>query len=464
MNDQFRKLDCFNKYDLRGIVDKTIDSDVAYRVGYAFGRVLKCNNVVVGYDVRESSLEFANALSDGIRNSGSNVLWLGLSGTEEVYFGVSEFGADGGICITASHNPINYNGMKFIGGNSRPLDSEGEFFEIQKVAQSGNFLKTRLLGEKKDVVKIAREAYVEKVISFVELKNTRPLRVVVNCGNGAAGPAYTQLKDAVASKFPNFNFIDMFVEPDSTFPNGIPNPLLEENRKPTRDAIIINDADLGVAFDGDFDRCFFFDETGTFISGEYIISLISSIFLNKEPKSAIIHDPRVVLNIRDIISNKGGRAIQTKTGHAFVKKAMREENAIYGGELSAHHYFRDFAYCDSGLVPFLLILELMGKERKKLSSLVKSMKRKFPSSGEISFIIDEKEKAIDEISALYSPSAIGSDTEDGLSLEFPEWRFNLRQSNTEPVVRLNVETKGNKKLLGAKTREIVQILEKFSHK
>ena len=457
-----RKITCFKAYDLRGILNETIDEDIAYRVGRAFIDVLNINSVVVGYDARASSASLASALARGIREAGADVIDIKMAGTEEVYNATSHFGAGGGIEVTASHNPINYNGMKIVAEGSRPVDPSAELAKVHQVAEAGRFKSADTLGSYRDAHEEARRAYVEKVLSFVESDSFRPLKLVVNCGNGAAAEAYTALKQELANLAAPLEFVDQFLEPDASFPNGIPNPLLVENQPVTRKKVIEEKADIGVAFDGDFDRCFFFDETGQFIPGEYIVGLLADVFLDKEPAAAIVHDPRVVLNTRDVIAAKGGQAVQSKTGHAFVKQVMRKHEAVYGGEMSAHHYFRDFSYCDSGMIPWLLICELMGRTGKSLSALLAERMQKFPSSGEHNFKILEPAKAISAVVDTYKKDALIEDRSDGVSLEFNSWRFNLRSSNTEPVVRLNIESRNDTQLVNEKFGEISAILDQFA--
>lgn len=457
-----REISCFKAYDLRGILDKTIDEDIAYRVGRSFVDVLNVNSVVVGYDARASSQDLAAAVIRGIRDAGAAVIDIKLAGTEEVYSATSHFGVGGGIEITASHNPINYNGMKIVAEGSRPVDPDAELAEVHKVAEAGRFKVQGHLGGYRDAHIEARSAYVKKVLSFIDVDSLRPLKLVVNCGNGAAAAAYTAIKQELENLAAPLEFVDQFLEPDASFPNGIPNPLLVENQPVTREKVLASQADIGVAFDGDFDRCFFFDETGQFIPGEYIVGLLADIFLDKEPAAAIVHDPRVVLNTRDVIAAKGGQAMQSKTGHAFVKQVMRKHEAVYGGEMSAHHYFRDFSYCDSGMIPWLLICELMGRTGKPLSTLLAERMQKFPSSGEHNFKISEPAKAISAVVDAYKKDALIEDRSDGVSLEFNSWRFNLRSSNTEPVVRLNIESRNDTQLVNEKFQEISAILNQFA--
>ncbi len=455
---KIRSLDCFKAYDIRGVLDETINEDVAYRIGRAFAEVLQAGKVVVGYDARATSAALKAAVAKGLMDAGCDVLDIGLAGTEEMYFATSHFDADGGIEVTASHNPINYNGMKMVGAQSLPLDPGKEFAQIKALAEAENFRESRANGTSTLIDAAARSAYTDKVTSFIAPDMLRPLKVVVNCGNGAAAPAYQVIKDSLHRQGTPLEFIDVFLDPDPTFPNGIPNPLLPENQPATRDVVIAEGADLGVAFDGDFDRCFFFDEHGAFIPGEYVVGLLAAAFLEKEPGAKIVHDPRVVWSILDIVKTRGGTAIQSKTGHVFLKQMLREHQAVYGGEMSAHHYFRDFCYCDSGMIPWLLVCELMGRTGQSLSALVSASAAAFPSSGEINFRLSDPQEAMKNTVAHFAPDAASIDKTDGVSVAFADWRFNLRASNTEPVIRLNVESRGNAALVADKVALIKGLL------
>ena len=454
-----QSLDCFKAYDIRGVLGETIDEDIAYRIGRAFAEVMKATKVVVGRDARLSSTALAAATAQGLADAGCDVLDIGLAGTEEMYFAASHFGAGGGIEVTASHNPINYNGMKMVGPGSRPLDPATELSAIRQLAETASFRNAAAKGAHTPVSFAARAAYADKVMSFIAPTVLRPLKVVVNCGNGAAAPAYEALKTRLKEQGAPIEFIDVFLEPDAGFPNGIPNPLLPENQPATRDVVLAHGADLGVAFDGDFDRCFFFDELGTFIPGEYVVGLLAAAFLEKEPGAGIVHDPRVVWSIQDIVQSRGGKAIQSQTGHVFLKQELRKQGAVYGGEMSAHHYFRDFCHCDSGMIPWLLVCELMGRTGKKLSELVKDSVTAFPSSGEINFRLDDPAAAMQRVIAQFEPNAVSVDRTDGVSVSLSDWRFNLRASNTEPVIRLNVESRGDASLVARKVAEISDILK-----
>ena len=452
------ELSCFKAYDIRGEINVTIDANIVYRIGRAVSQHFKAKTIIVGYDARETSPTFASAIAKGIIDSGTNVINIGLAGTEEMYWAVSKFAACAGIEITASHNPINYNGIKIVKSKSRPLDEESDFKAIKKLAETAVFLSPNNRGIITDRSIEARDAYVDKVLSFVDVDQMSPLKIVINSGNGAAGPTF----DAIVKKLSRSNVPLEFVRinhiPDHTFPNGIPNPLLSKNHNATAKVVKKVDADLGVAFDGDFDRCFFFDEHGMFVQGEYIVGLIASIFLEKEPGGTIVHDPRVIWNTQSIVKSKGGVAVQSKTGHAFIKHTMRSYQAVYGGEMSAHHYFRDFAFCDSGMIPWLLIAELVSKSGRSLSDWVQDRFAAFPSSGETNFHVKDANASISRVLAAYRADAVSLDESDGLSLSFADWRFNLRSSNTEPLVRLNIESCGGASKLQSKVTDIANII------
>ncbi|MEZ7812889.1 MAG: phosphomannomutase [Paracoccaceae bacterium] len=439
---EMKKLTCFKAYDVRGELGVNFDISIAYRIGRAVARHFKAQKIVVGRDARETSPELADAIMCGIMDEGSNVLDLGLAGTEEMYWSVTHFGACAGVEVTASHNPINYNGVKIVKSGSRPLDDFEDFQVIKLLAEENVWYTALEIGSSEDISFQAREAYVERVLSFVDVSRLKPLKIVVNSGNGAAGPTFDAIADKLKGIGGRMEFIRVHHNPNHSFPNGIPNPLLPENHKKTASTVRSEGADFGVAFDGDFDRCFFFDEEGGFVPGEYVIGLIATIFLEKEPCAKIVHDPRVIWNTQDIVSRKGGVAIQSKTGHAFIKQTMRASSAVYGGEMSAHHYFRDFAYCDSGMIPWLLVAELVSTSGKSLGSWVESSFQNFPSSGEINFNVRDAEISIQNVLDKYTDKALQIDWTDGVSLSFENWRFNLRKSNTEPLVRLNIETFG----------------------
>lgn len=454
-----RKLCCFKAYDIRGKLGEELNEDIAYRIGRAYGEYFKPKTIVLGGDVRLSSEALKLALANGLLDSGVNVLDLGLTGTEEIYFATSYLNTDGGIEITASHNPIDYNGMKLVREKSQPISGDSGLRDIQCLAEENNFSRSDVNKRGIYTTTSTLGAYIEKLLSYVDFSNfTRPLKLVINSGNGAAG----HVIDALEKKFIEANipleFIKINHHPDGNFPNGIPNPLLPECRQETTDAVVKNSADIGIAFDGDFDRCFFFDENGTFIDGYYIVGLLAESFIEKNPGAKIIHDPRLSWNTIDIVKKSGGVPIMSKTGHAFIKERMRSEDAVYGGEMSAHHYFRDFSYCDSGMIPWLLVAELLSIKSKGLSQLVKDRMNAFPASGEINSSLNDPKEAISRILNKYAKDALSVDYTDGLSIEFENWRFNLRSSNTEPLVRLNVESRADIDLMHSKTTEILSLL------
>lgn len=450
------KLTCFKSYDIRGRLGADIDEDVCYRIGRAFVPAINPGTVVVGWDARETSPVLAAALMRGLTESGADVIDIGLCGTEEVYFATTHFEAGGGLMVTASHNPIDYNGVKLVKAESRPISGDDGLGEIQTLAEAGNFPEAqpgRI--EKRD----PRAAYVEKVLSFVDLAGFKPMKILVNAGNGMAGPTFDAIAEGMERVGCPVQFVRMHHTPDSSFPNGIPNPLLDENQPVTRDAVLEHGADFGVAWDGDFDRCFLFDETGAFVDGEYIVGLLAAAFMAKEPGARIVHDPRVIWNTIDLVEAGGGKAVASRTGHALIKAKMREVDAAYGGEMSAHHYFRNFMYCDSGMIPWLLIAELVSTTGQSLSALLKERKAKFPSSGERNFRLNNPQAAVDAFEATYAAKALSDDRLDGISLGFDGWRVNLRQSNTEPVLRLNVEARGDTEVLAEKFAEISAFIE-----
>ncbi|OAH06897.1 Phosphomannomutase/phosphoglucomutase [Rhodobacteraceae bacterium SB2] len=451
-------LSCFKAYDIRGEIGVNIDEGIAYRIGRAVAQHFGAQSVVIGFDARETSPAFAVAAARGAMDAGADVLDIGMAGTEEMYWAVTEFGACAGIEVTASHNPINYNGMKIVKSASQPLDDAADFQVIKALAGSQEWLIGAEIGKELDRSAEARRAYVDRVLSFVDIKALRPLKIVVNSGNGAAGPTFDAIAERLMELGAPLDFIRVHHVPDATFPNGIPNPLLPENHAATADVVKAEGADLGVAFDGDFDRCFFFDEAGQFVPGEYVVGLLASIFLEKEVGAKIVHDPRVIWNTQDIVTRKGGIAVQSKTGHAFIKQTMRSHEAAYGGEMSAHHYFRDFAYCDSGMIPWLLIAELVSRSGRSLGDWVKDRFAAFPSSGEMNFQVDHAGAAIKKVLSAYRADARSLDETDGVSLAFEDWRFNLRRSNTEPLVRLNVEGKGTADALNGYVITIADVL------
>lgn len=435
-------LTCFKAYDIRGKLGEELNEDIAYKVGRAYGQIYQPKTIVVGCDIRLSSEGLKQATIKGLNDAGVNVLDLGMTGTEEVYFGAFHLDVQGGIEVTASHNPMDYNGMKLVRENSRPISADTGLKDIQALAETGVFDEVEHKGatEKYNIL----PEFVEHLMSYIDPAKIRPLKLVVNAGNGAAG----HVIDAIEEKFKSLNvpveFIKIHHEADGTFPNGIPNPLLVENRDSTRNAVLEHGADMGLAWDGDFDRCFLFDEKGQFIEGYYIVGLLAQGFLLKQSGEKIVHDPRLVWNTVDIVEQYKGQTVQSKSGHAFIKQVMREQNAVYGGEMSAHHYFRDFAYCDSGMIPWLLAVSVLSETQQTLSSLVEGMIAKFPCSGEINFKVQDTQVTIQKIFEHFAEQNPVIDKTDGISLDFGNWRLNVRASNTEPLLRLNIETTASK--------------------
>lgn len=433
-------LTCFKAYDIRGRLGTELNEDIAYRIGRAYGQIYQPKTVVVGSDIRLTSEGLKQATARGLMDAGVDVIDLGMTGTEEVYFGAFHLDVQGGIEVTASHNPMDYNGMKLVRENAYPISADSGLKEIQALAESQDFVEGLQKGTL--IQKSILKEFVEHLLTYIDIGQLKPLKLVVNAGNGAAG----HVIDAIEQQFVQHNvpveFIKVHHEANGNFPNGIPNPLLPEYRAATRDALLAHQADLGIAWDGDFDRCFLFDETGQFIEGYYIVGLLAQAFLLKSPGEKIIHDPRLTWNTIDMVEESKGEAIQSKCGHAFIKEQMRRDNAIYGGEMSAHHYFRDFAYCDSGMIPWLLVIELISQTGKPLSELVNERISKFPCSGEINFVVDDSKATIQRVLDYFAPQQPVMDTIDGISLDFGNWRFNLRASNTEPLLRLNIESKG----------------------
>ncbi|NLV23646.1 MAG: phosphomannomutase [Deltaproteobacteria bacterium] len=451
MDGEKLNLSCFKAYDIRGRVPEELDEELAWRIGRVYAEWLKPRRVVVGRDVRLSGPALAQALSRGLREAGAEVFDIGLCGTEEVYFATFHFAMDGGIMVTASHNPAAYNGMKLVREESRPISGDSGLDTIRRMVREGSFVPQSLAGGIQELDH--RAAYVERLLGYVDYARLKPLKIVANSGNGCAGPVL----DRLAEKLP-FDFIRLQHEPDGNFPNGVPNPLLPENRAQTAEAVRRHGADFGIAWDGDFDRCFLFDERGDFIEGYYLVGLLAGMFLRKNPGARIIHDPRLVWNTIDIVRGLGGTPIQSKTGHAFIKERMRREDAVYGGEMSAHHYFRDFAYCDSGMIPWLATAEWMSVTGQPLSQLVEERKRLYPVSGELNRKVADPAAVLQRVEASFPGGAI--DRTDGLSVEFADWRFNLRSSNTEPILRLNVEARGNEALMWERTEQILRLVEK----
>ena len=457
-------LECFKAYDVRGRVPDQLDADLAELIGRAYAQLVRPRRVAVGHDVRLTSPTLTEALCRGLTRSGVDVVDIGLVGTEEVYFATFALELDGGVMVTASHNPRDYNGMKFTREQARPISSDTGLLDMEaavvaalSAAEEGSVPRgTGGNGPRGRISQVdTRPRYVEHLLSYVDVKNLKPLKVVVNAGNGGAGPVIDRLERILP-----FEFIKINHNPDGSFPEGVPNPLLTENRAVTAQAVVAEGAHLGIAWDGDFDRCFFFDERGVFVEGYYMVGLLAQRALKRHPGAPIIHDPRLVWNTEEIVRQAGGNPVACKSGHAFIKEKMRAVDAAYGGEMSAHHYFREFSYCDSGMIPWLQVTEVISESGRPLSEMVEERIARYPISGEINLTLTDPSRALAAVRNRYASQALRVDETDGLSIDYPSWRFNVRMSNTEPVVRVNVETRGNKDLLHAKTQEVLDTLER----
>jgi phosphomannomutase/phosphomannomutase/phosphoglucomutase len=446
---------CFKAYDVRGRIPDELNPEAVYRIGRAYAAFLSPSRVAVGRDIRHSSKEFAEALIRGLTDSGVDVVDIGLCGTECVYFATFSLGLDGGVMVTASHNPPDYNGLKFVRSQARPISGDTGLQDIRRLAEAGEFTET---SQKGTVVPFdILPPWREHLLSYVDASKLKPLSIVCNGGNGGAAIGI----DLVEKLLP-FRLVKVHHQPDGDFPNGVPNPMLEENREATARQVRLTKADMGIAFDGDFDRCFFFDEEGRFIDGYYIVGLLAGTFLEQNRGAPIVHDPRVVWNTQQVVRSLGGRPVQCKSGHAFMKQGMREADAVYGGEMSGHHYFRNFAYCDSGMIPWIVMGQHLSRTGKTLSSLVDERMKQFPSSGEINRKIGDVPGAVEAVRSRYQPGSVKIEKVDGLSIEHPRWRFNLRSSNTEPLLRLNVESRGDEALMKEKTEEILEVVAAYA--
>ncbi len=445
-------IDSFKAYDIRGQIPGQINEDICYRIGNATAQFLDAKSVVVGRDMRLTSNDFADAVIRGLTDAGADVFDIGLCGTEQVYFATTQLAASGGIMVTASHNPADYNGLKLVREEARPISADSGLTEIRALAEADDRLMAEKPGTRHESDVFGD--YVQHLLGYVNVEALKPLKLVVNAGNGCAGIALDGLEEHLP-----FELIKVHHEPDGTFPNGIPNPLLPENRAATADVVRESGADMGIAWDGDFDRCFLFDEEGGFIEGYYIVGLLAESILKHNPGGRVVHDPRLTWNTLDIVSAAGGEAVQSKSGHSFIKEKMRDVDAVYGGEMSAHHYFRDFSYADSGMIPWLLVAELLCTTGSKLSELVGERQRLYPASGEINRKVDDARETLEAVRRQYVNDVCEIDDTDGYSFEFSEWRFNLRMSNTEPVVRLNVESRGDSALMDSQTKKVLELLE-----
>ncbi len=428
---------------------------MAYNIGRVYVSEIKPQGrVVVGRDIRESSPGISKAVISGINDAGVDTVDIGLCGTEMVYFASSLEGMGGGVMVTASHNPKGYNGIKLVRKGARPISADTGLMEMEKRVRKGDIPEKSSVSGTSTKRNIMNE-YVDKILSFVNRDVLKPLKILANPGNGCAGLAMEVLDGFLPFEMECINFI-----PDGTFPNGVPNPLLVENRSVTTEAVRNFGADMGVAWDGDFDRCFLFDENGDFIEGYYLVGFLAKQILNKNPGAKIVHDPRLTWNTIEIVNAAGGMPVLSKSGHSFIKEKMRDTEAIYGGEMSAHHYFRDYSYADSGMIPWLLVAQELSVTGLKLSELVAERIERYPCSGEINRMVSDQDSVIARLKDAYSKESTSVSEFDGISMEFGKtWRFNIRKSNTEPVVRLNVESDGNKDLLKLKTNELIKLIE-----
>lgn len=449
---------CFKTYDIRGTVPEQLNEELAWRIGRALCQVLSAKTVVIGHDIRLSSPALSAALAKGLTEGGANVIDIGLCGTEQVYFSVFHLNADAGICITASHNPANYNGMKLVGKDAVPLNAQDELQQIKHLVASADFTQS---GISPGVYQQQQTlpAYLQHLLTYIQVSQLKPLKVVMNAGHGGAG----LVVNALAPLLP-LQIIPLQFEPDGTFPTGVPNPLLVENRAVTSQAVLDHQADFGVAWDGDFDRCFFFDEQGQFIDGYYLVSLLAQALLSINPQQKIVHDPRLYWATQQSVAQSGGIAVLSQTGHVYMKEKMRAENALYGGEISAHHYFRDFAYCDNGTIPWLLVAQLLSQQSVPLSSMVKQLQQQFPCSDEINFKVKDATLVMQHIQQHYQAELLTLNLLDGLDLIFKDWRLSLRSSNTEPLLRLNIETRADRALLLQKISEVSTLITRFDQK
>ncbi|WP_163269110.1 phosphomannomutase/phosphoglucomutase [Chelativorans alearense] len=446
----------FKAYDVRGQIPGEINVPFAYRFAQAAKKALSLGTVVVGHDMRLDSPALAGALAQGLLDSGVDVLPVGLCGTEEVYFHTARSGADAGLMVTASHNPLDYNGIKMVLKGAAAATPDNAFNAIEELMRSDRTLSpVDSYGERGSLQPVCdRDAYIERLLEEVAGQALKPLKIVCHAGNGCAGPIIDLLEEHLP-----FTFIKIDHEPDPRLPNGIPNPLLKEKRQKASQAVVEHGADLAIAWDGDFDRCFLYDHKGRFVEGYYLVGMIAKRMLEKAPGSTILYDPRLTWNTIDIVEGMGGIAKPCRTGHAYFKRMMREENAIYGGEMSAHHYFRDFSYCDSGMLTWLDVVCELSATGSTLAETLEERIAKFPCSGEINFTVDDAKAVQERVADHFGRANPALETVDGLGMVFDDWRFNLRASNTEPLLRLNVETRANQKLLEEKVAELSGLIE-----
>jgi phosphomannomutase len=441
----------FKAYDVRGLYGPELDEEGAYAIGRAYVEHFETATIAVGRDMRVSAPTMAAAAMEGAADGGADVRDLGMVGTEMVYFAVGELGLDGGICVTASHNPKQYTGMKIVRAGALPVGGDSGLMEIRARAQAGfGPVSTRGTITPLDVW----PGFVDKVLSFVDLDAIRPLRIVIDAANGMAGT----MLPPVLERLPQIEVVRCYFEPDGTFPNHEPNPLLEENRAFIVEKTRAEGADLGVAYDGDADRCFFVDDSGEFIPGDFVTALLAEVMLGKSPGGTVLYDVRASWAVPRTIEAAGGTALVNRVGHAYIKHRMREVHAIFAGEVSAHYYFRDFTQADTGIVPFLLMLELISTRGEKLSEILRPFREQYFITGEINTPVADVEAKLGEIEERFTAEGGRISHLDGISADFDSWHFNVRPSNTEPLLRLNLEALSEVEMT-ARRDEIVALIE-----
>jgi phosphomannomutase len=440
----------FKAYDVRGIYPSELDEDGAYRVARAYAEQFEPRAVAVGRDVRLSSPTVLVAVTEGILDAGADAVELGAVGTEMIYHAVTELGLDGGICVTASHNPKEYTGMKIVRRGALPVGGDSGLVEIRTRAEAQfGPVERRGLPRAEDIW----PSFVAKVLSFVDVEAIRPLRVVVDAANGMAGVMLPR----VLERLPQLDVTRCYFEPDGSFPNHEPNPLLPENREFIVGKVTEEGADLGVAYDGDADRCFFIDDRGEFVPGDFVTALLAQAVLAKAPGEKVIYDVRASWAVPEAIERAGGIPLVNRVGHAFIKQRMRAEGAAFAGEVSAHYYFRDFSQADTGVVPFLVMLELLSSAGVELSELLRPFRERFFLTGEINTPVADVPLKLQELKERYAAEGARISHLDGISIEFDDWHFNVRPSNTEPLLRLNLEALSEAQMV-EKRDEVLELI------
>ena len=439
----------FKAYDVRGLYQEELDEEGAYAIGRAFVEQFRPARIAVGRDMRLSSPAMAAALIRGAVDAGCEVLDLGLVGTEMLYFAVGDLELDGGVAVTASHNPKEYTGMKIVRAGALPVGGDSGLLEIRDRALAGPG-EPASRGSVREVD--IWPAYVERVLSFVDVEAIAPLKVVIDAANGMAGV----MLPPVLERLSQVETVRHYFEPDGSFPNHEPNPLLPENRQFIVEQTTVEGADFGVAFDGDADRCFFVDDAGEFVPGDFVTALLAESILEKEPGAKIIYDVRASWAVPETIERGGGSPLMNRVGHAFIKHRMREEGAAYGGEVSGHYYFRDFSQADSGTIPFLLMLELVSRKGTKLSEILRPLRERYFITGELNTPVPDVELKLEELEQQFAAQGEVSHL-DGISVDADDWHFNVRPSNTEPLLRLNLEAR-TKELMEQKRDEVLNVI------